>query len=74
MFPEYRELISTLKATDHRFGKLFTKHNGLDQTIKNMESNIKPGTDIEIERLKKEKLNLKDQMYEILLKASKSTR
>ena len=71
MFPEYRELISTLKTTDLHFGKLFTKHNELDQHIKNMESNIEPGTDAEIEQLKKEKLNLKDQMYDILLKASK---
>ena len=38
MFPEYRELITRLKTTDHHFTRLFDKHNELDQKIKNMES------------------------------------
>lgn len=70
MFPEYRDLISKLKTTDHHFQHLFDKHNDLDQRIKNMESHILPGTHEEIETLKKEKLHLKDQLYVILRKAS----
>ncbi|MDO9201850.1 MAG: DUF465 domain-containing protein, partial [Hydrogenophaga sp.] len=42
----------------------------LDQTIKNMEAGIEPGTQFEIEQLKKEKLLLKDELYDILRKAS----
>jgi len=56
MFPEYRELISQLKTTDHHFRTLFDRHNALDQKIKNMESHIEPGTHEEIETHKKEKL------------------
>jgi len=70
MFPEYRELITQLKSTDHHFSRLFDKHNELDQKIKNMESHIVPGTPDEIEVLKKEKLHLKDQLYAVLKKAS----
>jgi uncharacterized protein YdcH (DUF465 family) len=70
MFPEYRELISQLKTTDHHFRTLFDRHNALDQKIKNMESHIEPGTHEEIETHKKEKLLLKDQLYAILQKAS----
>jgi uncharacterized protein YdcH (DUF465 family) len=70
MFPEYRELISRLKTSDHHFARLFDKHNDLDQRIKNMESGIEPGTHEQIETLKKEKLLLKDQLYEILRKAA----
>lgn len=70
MFPEYRDLISQLKTSDHHFQRLFDKHNELDQKIKNMESHIEHGTHEEIELLKKEKLHLKDQLYQILLKAS----
>jgi uncharacterized protein YdcH (DUF465 family) len=69
MFPEYRDLISRLKTTDHHFSHLFDKHNALDQRIKNMETHAEPGTPIEIENLKKEKLHLKDQLYAIILKA-----
>ncbi len=70
MFPEYRELITKLKTTDHHFMHLFDKHNALDQKIKNMESHIEPGTPEQIETLKKEKLLLKDQLYTVLKKAS----
>lgn len=69
MFPEYRDLITQLKATDRHFLNLFEKHNELDQRIKNMESGIEPATNLDIEALKKEKLALKDELYQILRKA-----
>lgn len=69
MFPEYRDLITKLKTEDARFERLFDKHNELDQKIKNMEARIEPATDIEIDVLKKEKLALKDELYQILRKA-----
>lgn len=72
MFPEYRELITQLKNSDHHFTRLFDKHNELDQKIKNMESHVESGTPVEIETLKKEKLALKDQLYVILQKAAKA--
>ncbi len=66
MFPEYRDAISRLKTQDAHLARLFTMHTQLDQEIRNMEAGIGPGTPLEIERLKKEKLLLKDQLYEIL--------
>jgi len=70
MFPEYRDLITQLKGHDAHFTRLFDKHNDLDQQIKNKEAHIQPGTALEIEQLKKEKLLLKDQLYGILRQAS----
>ena len=70
MFPEFRDLITKLKVEDAYFANLFDKHNQLDQRIKNIESNIELGTHNEVEMLKKEKLRLKDSMYEVLKKAS----
>jgi len=70
MFPEYRELITQLKTTDRHFLNIFDKHNELDQKIKNMESGIEPATHEAIEALKKEKLVLKDELYNTLRKAS----
>lgn len=66
MFPEYRDLITRLKTEDAHFTRLFDEHNELDQRIKNLEARIELGTDAEIETLKKEKLNLKDQLHAIL--------
>lgn len=69
MFPEYRDLITQLKGHDAHFTRLFDKHNELDQHITNMEARIEPGSQLEVEELKKEKLLLKDQLYAILKKA-----
>ena len=69
MFHEFRDLISELKTSDRYFQGLFEKHNALDQKIKNMESGIEPATNLGIEALKKEKLALKDELYQILRKA-----
>lgn len=66
MFPEFRDKITELKTTDQHFMRLFNQHNTLDQKIKNMEASITPATHEEIEKLKKEKLLIKDQLYAIL--------
>ena len=69
MFPEYRELISKLKQQDALFARLFDEHNALDDKITGLVNNpVTSGLD-EIEELKKEKLQLKDRLYEILQKA-----
>ena len=70
MFPEYRDLITQLKTTDRHFLRLFDQHNELDQKIKNMEAAISSASHEEIERLKKEKLSLTDQLYSVLKKAA----
>lgn len=70
MFPEYRDLISKLKTSDHHFARLFDKHNELDERIQRMEQGIEPGSYEHIETLKKEKLLLKDQLYAILRQAA----
>lgn len=72
MFPKYRDLITRLKGHDAHFTRLFDKHNSLDQLIKNKEAGIEPGTQTEIEQLKKEKLAIKDELY-VLLKRASST-
>ena len=71
MFPEYRALISRLKTEDRHFERLFNEHNDLDEKITELEKHISPVGEVEIETLKKKKLALKDEIYQILLKASK---
>lgn len=69
MFPEYRDLIDRLKSSDNRFMHLCDKHNALDQRIRDMEAHAIPGTPVQIETLKKQKLALKDQLYAMVRKA-----
>jgi uncharacterized protein YdcH (DUF465 family) len=73
MFPEYRDLITQLKTSDHHFGRMFDQHNALDQRILNIEARQETATHEQVELLKKEKLLLKDQLYAILRKVSAPT-
>lgn len=71
MFPEYRDLITELKQNDAHFQRLFNEHNTLDEAILNMEKDpVAMHRHDDIEKKKKEKLRLKDELYRILLKIS----
>ena len=66
MFPEYRDLISRLKEEDANFKRLFKKHNDLDEELQSLETQDFNEKHTEIEKKKKEKLQLKDQLYSML--------
>ena len=62
MFPEYRDLISRLKNENPRFMSLFDKHNKLDHEIAKKEVSDGRGYNAEVVSIKKQKLQLKDEM------------
>lgn len=64
MFHEYREEIKALKASNAHFAALWEKHNELDDAIENGETL----SDFDREKLKKEKLLIKDEIYSMILK------
>lgn len=71
MLHEYRDVITHMKeneAANAHFLHIFDKHNALDDQITKGENGDVPMTDLEIEKLKKEKLLLKDEAYGILIK------
>ena len=72
MFLEYRDLITKLKQEDAHFARLFDEHNELDDKITGLINNDVTAVSAadEIEDLKVKKLALKDQLFEILKKAS----
>ena len=68
MFPDYREQIAHLRANDRHFSRLFDEHNKLDHEVKQLEDKNSPAYQNDIELLKKQKLVLKEQIYELLRK------
>ena len=70
MFHEYRHVITTIKNEDGHFNKLFERHNELDVNIIEMEKNHVD--QFEIEKHKKEKLKLKDEIHQAILKYKKT--
>lgn len=72
MLHEYRDVITHMKeneAANAHFLHIFDKHNALDDKIIAGENGTM--TDMELEKLKKEKLLLKDEAYGILIKYKK---
>ncbi|MDO4642332.1 MAG: DUF465 domain-containing protein [Cardiobacteriaceae bacterium] len=70
MLHEHRELIAELRQNDNHFARLFNEHNSLDEEINRMESDpaVAANSHGEIERKKREKLALKDKIYDYIRK------
>ncbi|NPA55661.1 MAG: DUF465 domain-containing protein [Epsilonproteobacteria bacterium] len=71
MLHEYRDIISKLKVEDAHFAKIFDRHNELDEIVQEVEEGRKAMDDFELEKLKKEKLKLKDEAYAMIIKYKK---
>ena len=72
MLAEYRTEITELKQSNAHFKKIFEKHNKLDQDVQDAEHGRVGMSDIEIEKMKKEKLMLKDEMLKMILEHKKA--
>lgn len=66
MFHEHRDAIAELRQKDSHFLRVFEKHNDLDHEITNLENSH--ADQFEIETKKKEKLRLKDEIYNMIVK------
>lgn len=67
MLQEYTEIISDIKMSNAHFAKIFEKHTGLDQQINNIEGGREHMEQSDLEKLKKEKLKLKDEAYAMIM-------
>ncbi|ALH95070.1 YdcH family protein [Acinetobacter equi] len=71
MFPEFKDVIATLREDNPHFAKMFENHEELDKQIISLEQNPVNQINDNIEVLKRKKLKIKDEMYKIL-KASQN--
>lgn len=65
-FPEFVEVIHTLKMADTHFQRLMAEYHQLDKIIHRMDANIEPASDAHMETLKKRRLELKDELYQMM--------
>jgi uncharacterized protein YdcH (DUF465 family) len=65
-FPEHRDAIHTLKEEDAHFQKLMDSYEEVDKEIFRMEEGIETPADDVLTDLKKRRLDLKDQIAEML--------
>lgn len=68
--PEYKEQIHEMKMNDAHFAKLFDEYHELDHEVHRIEEGVETPSDEYTESLKKKRLALKDELFE-MLKAKK---
>lgn len=67
-FPEHRETIHILKQENAHFHKFMVKYEEVDKEIVRMEDGIETPEDAVLTQLKKERLELKDELLLMLNK------
>jgi len=65
-FPDLEERISGLSDSDGKFADLMSDYDSLDARVRKLEELGTPVADGTIETLKKERLMMKDRLYEML--------
>lgn len=65
-FPEYKERIHELKMKDNHFASLFDEYEKLDKEIYRIEEQIETPSDEYTEELKQKRVQLKDQLFNML--------
>ena len=69
MFSEYHEQIELLRASDKNLSRLCDKHSALDAEIQALVDRKSPSLQVDIEKLKKQKLSVKEEIYAIVREA-----
>lgn len=64
--PEFKEKIHELKLSNRHFQKLFDEYDEIDHQVRRCEAEIEVHADDFVEGLKKRRLALKDQLFEML--------
>lgn len=72
MLHEYRDIIPEIKTKNAHFAKIFERHNELDKKIDNVDAGREFMNAPELDKLKKEKLRLKDEAYAMIMEYKKN--
>ena len=66
-FPEFRDIMQTLRASDSNFNQLYDQYHSLTSEVERLEEDDIPIDDFTFENMKKQRVRLKDKMYKILV-------
>jgi len=65
-FPEFKDKIHDLKMNNGHFQRLFKEYDEIVHQITRVEQEIETPSDDVVEEMKKQRLHLKDQLFEML--------
>lgn len=66
MFEFDQHIVNSLLSENNDFKRLYDKHDMLKQRVKEVNSGVVPMDDFSLEKIKKEKLLLKDRMAHMI--------
>lgn len=69
-FPEFKDAIHALKLSNAHFAKLFNEYDDTDKAVNRAENGIDNLGDAALESLKKVRVTLKDQLFQLLQAAA----
>lgn len=69
-FPDHKETIHELKMRDNHFSRLFDDYHHIDKTLHRIDAGIETPDDAYVESLKKQRLLLKDQLFQMIVAAA----
>jgi len=67
--PEHRDTIHNLKMTNNHFSKLFDEYHEVDHEVHRIETGIENTSDDYLDKRKKVRLHLKDELYRMIQQA-----
>lgn len=70
-FASEASLIERLRTSSHDFGRLASQYEEINRSIYRIESEEEPTEDVVLEKLKKQRLKLKDEIAAYLTKVER---
>lgn len=64
--PEYRDIIHDLKISNTHFSRLFDQYHKVDHEVHRIETGIETTSDEYLEEKKKQRLHLKDELFQMI--------
>lgn len=65
-FPEHHDRIHELKIGNAHFARMFDDYHHVNREVRRIEEGVENTSDEYLENLKKKRLSLKDQLYEMI--------
>ncbi len=66
-FPEYVNQIRHLRETDGHFYRISNEYHDINREVHRAETNVEPVDDFHMADIRKKRMQLKDEIYEMLV-------
>lgn len=67
-FPELKDAFHHLKINDHHFQHILQQYEELDTLVHKVDHEQEAMSELELEKIKKERVVLKDSLYQMMVK------